>query len=106
MDCSCECYDGEAPSVFKQRIVTARKPHKCCECKDVIPKGTKYERITGLWDGKWDEFKMCIGCSRIREHICPCAEFGALNEYVIEVYNMPLVGNEWEEWVNETEKED
>lgn len=44
-------------------IVTARKPHKCCECAVTIVGGQKYKRYFGVWDGDFSSYRMCIACS-------------------------------------------
>lgn len=46
---------------------TARKCHKCCECGGLISKGEKYQRITGLWEGKFETYKTCRECAGLRD---------------------------------------
>lgn len=73
--CVCECYSDPAdgPDFLTVKIVTARKPHKCCECGELIQPGLEYERATGLWDGYiFDTFATCIPCMRIRDDLCAC----------------------------------
>lgn len=41
----------EIPKFYDERLVTARKPHKCCETGRIIQPGERYWRITGKWDG-------------------------------------------------------
>lgn len=55
----------ELPAVFDASIVRSRKEHCCCECSRTIPRGQKYLRNRGLWDGHWDEFKQCLRCARL-----------------------------------------
>lgn len=91
------CFDGESPRVFDVSEVRARKLHRCCECAEEIPKGARYERASGLWDGEWDAFTTCLRCARAREMVqeieaaegchggeawCP---FGHLAEYAQNV---------------------
>jgi hypothetical protein len=59
------------PAVFEERIVTARKPHKCCECGGAIPPGTQCEKASGLWDQGygWDTIYTCIPCSELRKNL-------------------------------------
>lgn len=68
-DCSIDDYDG--PTISSCKLVKARRQHTCCECGDPIQPGQTYELVKGLWDGRWDTFKTCIGCTRIREDLCP-----------------------------------
>lgn len=58
-------HGGQARSV---RIVTAAKPHTCCECYEAITIGARYELYKALWDGRWDQFKTCLSCVEIRNH--------------------------------------
>src|SRR5579863_6192523 len=45
----------------------AREPHKCLECKRVIPVGAKYERSVGKFDGEFFADSTCAECSEIAE---------------------------------------
>jgi len=53
---------------FESKIVKAAKPHKCCECGDEIPVGTKHEYAKGRWEGDWSTFRSCLSCVEIRDH--------------------------------------
>jgi protein gp37 len=48
--CPLESGDGDGPSFFDARVVTARKSHRCTECDETIAKGSKYEAASGKWD--------------------------------------------------------
>lgn len=62
--------DGD-PSVFHtEEIRKARKPHKCCECGDVIPKGASYEHVVGKWYDSIDTYRTCLPCREIRRALC------------------------------------
>lgn len=63
--CSC----GDAPSVFSDKIVVARKAHRCSECRHTIKPGERYEQFDGCWDGRWDHYKTCETCLEIREQV-------------------------------------
>ncbi len=54
--------DYDEPSVCNTRVRTARKQHKCCECRWVIEPGDKYEYTSGVWDGEGMSFKTCLSC--------------------------------------------
>jgi hypothetical protein len=59
----------DAPaSVHVTTVVKAAKDHRCTECREMIPKGSKYENAKGLWDGHWSTFKTCLSCVEIRNH--------------------------------------
>ncbi len=54
------------------RVVTARKPHKCSECNGPIQPGEKYHHHTGKFDGYLFDSKACRRCCydivRVVEH--------------------------------------
>jgi hypothetical protein len=60
--------DDAPPTTFGSCVVKAAKDHRCTECRETIPKGSKYERVKGLWDGSWSTFKTCLSCVEIRDH--------------------------------------
>jgi len=45
------------------KMMTARKEHRCCLCGHTIPKGIKYSRRTGV-DGQWIAMHMHEQCER------------------------------------------
>ncbi len=57
------------PTVFDASTPRARKAHRCCECRGVIPPGEQYHLFTGLWDGRWDAYKTCEDCEKLRNKI-------------------------------------
>lgn len=63
-DVSLGDYEGEPARVFHSEWRTARKPHRCFECRETIPSGAQYEHVSGLWD-KWESYKFCTPCSEI-----------------------------------------
>jgi len=69
MKCSTviEAYNSERPSFYKQRLVSARKKHKCSECGGEIVPGTKYEAFFGVWDGDPQSYKTCADCLALRD---------------------------------------
>lgn len=62
----CDIGSGEAPKVFIETTVKARKEHVCCECGATITVGERYENVRGLWDN-WQTFKTCLFCSEVRQ---------------------------------------
>lgn len=68
MDCSCEVHDSidDGPSFSFGKTLTARKEHRCCECKRTIRPGEKYQRDGGLWDGVFTVYKTCYDCLTVR----------------------------------------
>lgn len=59
--------DMPESSTIDIRIVRARKDHTCCECGKVIKKDSEYEYYHAIWEGKWDTFRTCLRCGKIRE---------------------------------------
>lgn len=58
-------FDGPI-EMFECNEVKARKDHKCTECRRVIPKGSLYERTSGLFDGDFFTEHTCMDCADIR----------------------------------------
>ena len=52
----------EMPRVYDETFRKARKQHVCCECSNEINVGVKYVVCEGLWDGKWQVYRLCLRC--------------------------------------------
>lgn len=70
-ECACVYMAGggdNAPLCCRTRLVTARKVHRCCECRRTIEIGERYELVTGRWqdDDKFRAYKTCDECREIR----------------------------------------
>lgn len=82
------CEDG--PDFYTEKLVTARKEHKCCETGKVIQKGEKYWRCVGKWDGQMSVFRQCqaayILCRTVNLHILHECQiyFGGLYSWIEE----------------------
>ncbi len=73
--------DGDRASCSSTVVRTARKEHRCYECREPITRGTKYEYLSGIWDGSPSAFKTCLSCVEIRDHFaCNGWLFGRLWE--------------------------
>ena len=86
--------DGEDPSLHVVEMRKARKEHKCCECHKPIRKGETYERVTGIWDSKFDHFETCAICKKIREDYCCSWTYGGLKEALWETLAFDYVTGE------------
>lgn len=65
----CPLSGGEdGPEFSYEEIRRAAKVHQCCECREDILPGTKYEYTTGKWDGYMNTYKTCLLCVEIRNH--------------------------------------
>ncbi len=94
MNCDCSGYDGDGPSVYSSYDRKARKEHKCSECKGIIKKGEKYHYISGLWNGEWSEFKICIPCNNIARDFCPGGyDLGQLRFTIKECLDIDYLSN-------------
>jgi hypothetical protein len=88
MSCADVCishdYDRSA-EFYTEKMVTARKPHVCCECSVRILPGNRYERASGKHDGNiWTE-TTCALCSEVRHaFVCHSWVFGQLWESIEE----------------------
>lgn len=56
---------SDMPSVFRQITRTARKEHKCCECRQPIKVGEKYIYSSGIWDGRAGDYRQCLICNEV-----------------------------------------
>ena len=59
----------EMPSCYVMTSRTARKQHKCCECRGFIQIGERYHYHSGVWDGKPASFKVCPECDELRDYM-------------------------------------
>lgn len=77
--------DGSIDFV-SDKIVKARKQHKCCECGDTIEPGTTYEKTVGVWDREFSTFKTCEACVEIRKRYFCTWYYGMMWETLLEEY--------------------
>ena len=57
----------EMCAFWKTSIKTARKVHRCEECRKEIQPGEKYEALSYLFDGDFYYEKRCLICAEIRD---------------------------------------
>lgn len=58
---------AEIPEWFHNTTPTARKPHKCYECRGSIQPGERYHKFTGVWGGEFASFIRCVDCEALAE---------------------------------------
>ncbi len=90
--------DAELSTISKATTPTARKPHKCFECRGEIAPGEKYHLFTGLWDGKWSSFKTCADCEDLRGDVCDGLDqddWPAFGELYLDVFESRHSLTEW-----------
>lgn len=51
---------------ISESLPSCRIPFKCCECGLEVPKGDKYEKIVGRYDGEFLTYRTCLLCVEIR----------------------------------------
>lgn len=58
--------DGQ-PSCMTERVRTARKSHRCCECDEPILAGERYHFLSGVWEGQGESFRSHVHCNELRQ---------------------------------------
>ena len=85
MSCADICIDMDYDNdnvFFSERMVTARKEHKCCECGAAIHCGQIFEYAKGKNDAFWTA-KTCAECAEIRKAmVCGTWVYGMLFEEI------------------------
>lgn len=59
----------EQYDVYDERFPRARKQHRCDACRETIPAGHRYARVSVVFDKSADTYKRCMRCQRIHEHL-------------------------------------
>lgn len=91
IECSCDCSygDGEHCEVYSETFPVARKIYRCCECGQDISLHQKYHKYKGCWSGKWDTYKTCITCYKIRQEYCFHGyQFGGLRDALVNCFDI------------------
>jgi hypothetical protein len=71
MECACSNIDVDNDGTYQlcsYAETIARKDHICGECHRIITSGEKYERFTGMFDGKFYTEKTCGDCLSLRKN--------------------------------------
>jgi hypothetical protein len=80
----------------REKSVTARKPHKCCECDAPIAVGERCDFATGLFDGCWTSDYRCWSCAVLAELVATktgiCPFWGLLRDAAEDA------GINWDAW--------
>ncbi len=79
MRCLVDADEGDGFKV-QQKVIKARKIHKCCECGNTILPGNQFEHYTGSQDGSLFHYKTCLVCVEIRNRFCCGWEFTSVLE--------------------------
>lgn len=65
MSRTCIYAEGEGFDFVETKLVRARKPHECCECRETINVGDLHEHLRGVYDGQWDSYRTCARCVNV-----------------------------------------
>ena len=79
----CAIDDAEPCEFMDARFVTARKSHKCDECKRPIAAKEEYERVAAKWNGEFHSMAICSHCVAAREYLnreCNGYAYGVIRE--------------------------
>lgn len=93
----CMIDDAEMATIYGEQDRTARKEHKCCECKRQIKFGERYNYASLLFDGEWHNYKTCQHCWQAKSWLqeeCGGAVFESLQEDLEEHYQWSAPGPE------------
>jgi len=60
---------GDCPDFASEKMLTARKEHKCTECGRAILPGEKYEKLSGRWGYEFEVFKTCADCLSVKDNL-------------------------------------
>lgn len=93
MECACvhvDVWDGEGGTMLKEVERTAKKEHRCVECRRLIHQGERYQDERLLFEGAVSTLKTCRDCMSLRrEMFCECWIYGelwdAFSEYLREL---------------------
>ena len=83
----CSCFDADVDeygTVLEDKVVTARKAHRCHECGKSISLGENYRREKAVYDGQCDTHKTCLDCSSIRNELVCSFYWGEVLDLVRE----------------------
>ena len=59
----------DSVDVYNEVLRTARKTHKCTECKTKIEPGTQYWDEAYLMDSEWYKSKICLDCKALHLYV-------------------------------------
>jgi len=65
----CDAADDESCTVWSETTPRARKAHQCTECRMPIAVGVRHTRISSMFDGHWEEYRLHTDCHALVKHI-------------------------------------
>jgi hypothetical protein len=76
---------NETTEFHIEKMVKAKKEHRCIECKQLIHKGEVYEVVTLKYRGdSIFSCKTCSSCKEVRDVFCCSWYYGMVWELIIE----------------------
>lgn len=91
--CGCAVYGykdaDEYCILWREGTVSAtRTEHRCVECDEVIPAGSRCCYAASLYDGKWGTMYRCLSCATLAEYVAEtkkaCPLWGHLGDSAFE----------------------
>lgn len=77
MGCGCAVSDSyEWVEDYWDKEVKARKEHECSECGEIINKKEIYKKITVLFEGTFETYKVCRPCQLIAQDLFCGGSYG------------------------------
>lgn len=90
-DCCYGSGEGAMPEFSTTTRPRARQVYRCIECGDPIVRGENHECVSGMWEGRFDTFRTCLICARIRDDFCRHGfTYGELREVLRECLEVEL----------------
>jgi len=91
----CKCGDPtfcEFSECERTQIRTARKQHRCGECREPILPGERYEYRSGI-DQEREPYsvKTCLVCARIRTDFLCCWTYGELRQAIWDCLGLDYI---------------
>lgn len=99
--CACSCdYDDVPIDPYTQKWVKTRVPHKCLECGEEIPPGSRMLMSKGCVDHEyWFQDYTCEFCHKLFQDYGCC--YGALIQDIWDSLGFNYVTGEWNPRVKE-----
>lgn len=96
--------DWAPPVFYSEKLVTARKQHRCCETGRLIETGDRYWRLSGKWDDETRTYKQCESAYHfarwLNRQMDGCVSFGGIQYAVSEWPPKSIIHRVWRDIKN------
>lgn len=89
----CEVSDLEGCDVWSERVVKARKKHRCSACRAMIEPGSPYGKHFSVYDGSITSEAICADCWFSRQQFEDEHQIGIVPSYLIEFLRDCIIDN-------------